>query len=217
MSACPVFIMLRLCISAVICTFALYFTILDMRRIPIIIMLTTINLLNAGCQTTEDMNYTTKINIIINGQVFDAVLADNPTGQAFARLLPLSLEMSELNGNEKYYYLDSTLPTASYRPGVIEVGDILLYGTDCIVLFYDTFSSGYSYTHIGKLTDTKGLKDAVGIGKANVVFSLTPTSTNLSDITDSKHQTPAYMPNGQQVNDSYKGVVILSGKKHIKL
>lgn len=36
--------------------------------------------------------------------------------------------MSDLNGNEKYYYLDENLPTNSENIGHINAGDIMLYG-----------------------------------------------------------------------------------------
>ena len=57
------------------------------------------------------------ITIAVNGTSFAATLEDNEAGRAFAAMLPLTLDMSELNGNEKYHYLDESLPTDSYRPG----------------------------------------------------------------------------------------------------
>lgn len=59
--------------------------------------------------------------------------------------------MSELNGNEKYYYFEETLPSNATQIGTIQTGDIMLYGSDCLVLFYDTFSTSYRYTRIGKI------------------------------------------------------------------
>ena len=83
---------------------------------------------------------TMQINVIVGTKTFTATLADSETGRAFAQLLPLTLPMSELNGNEKYHYLDSSLPTDSYQPGTIHAGDLMLYGNNCVVLFYETFS-----------------------------------------------------------------------------
>ena len=80
--------------------------------------------------------------------------------------------MNELNGNEKYYNLSSELPTDAYRPGTIRAGDLLLYGSNCVVLFYETFSSPYSYTRIGRVDDPTGLAEAVGSGRVSVTFSL---------------------------------------------
>ena len=110
------------------------------------------------------------ITITVNGTAFAATLADNAAAEAFAAMLPLTLEMDELNGNEKYHYLDSSLPTSSYSPGTINAGDLMLYGSSCVVLFYDTFSTGYSYTRIGKIDNPDGLAAAVGSGSASVTF-----------------------------------------------
>lgn len=116
---------------------------------------------------------TNKITISAGGATFTATLADNETARAFARMLPLTLDMSELNGNEKYYYLDSRLPTDSSNPGTINTGDIMLYGSDCLVLFYKTFNTSYSYTRIGKVDNPQQLEAALGRGAVTVTFSAT--------------------------------------------
>ena len=113
------------------------------------------------------------LTITINGMAFTATLADNDAANAFADLLPLTLDMNEMNGNEKYHYLDNSLPTDSYRPGTIQTGDLMLYGSSCIVLFYKTFSSGYSYTRLGRIDNPDGLATAVGNGNVSVSFTLT--------------------------------------------
>lgn len=102
--------------------------------------------------------------------MFNAELANNATAQAFNALLPTTLSMTELNGNEKYKYLDTTLPTNASCPGTIHAGDILLYGNNCVVVFYKTFNTSYSYTKIGKITDSTGLEEAVGAGGVAVQF-----------------------------------------------
>lgn len=108
------------------------------------------------------------IVISIADKKFIAEIEDTATGKAFAEKLPLTLEMSELNGNEKYCY-GVTLPTASHRYDVIEAGDLMLYGSNCIVLFYDT-AGGYSYTRIGKLKSADELAEVLGNGSVSVVF-----------------------------------------------
>lgn len=112
------------------------------------------------------------MNIIIGNTPFTATLADNATATAFKAMLPLTLSMSELNGNEKYNYLSSNLPTNATRPGTIQTGDIMLYGSSCIVLFYKTFSSSYSYTRIGKIDNPEGLATALGNGSVTITFEL---------------------------------------------
>lgn len=114
------------------------------------------------------MNETIKIEV--NGTTFTATLDDNAAARAFAAMLPLTLDMRDLNGNEKYFYLNVALPTKSYNPATIHAGDLMLYGSSCVVLFYKTFSSGYSYTRLGRIDNPSGLAAAVGSGNATVSF-----------------------------------------------
>ncbi len=110
------------------------------------------------------------ITVTVGGRSFDVVLEQNSTAEAFISLLPLTLEMSELNGNEKYHYLDRSLPTNNISPGTIHEGDLMLYGDNCVVLFYKTFSSSYRYSRIGHISDPSGLKEALGNGNVTVIF-----------------------------------------------
>lgn len=110
------------------------------------------------------------IEITVQDKTFSATLYENETAEKFAEMLPLTLDMSELNGNEKYFYLSDDLPTNSKRPDKINSGDIMLYGSSCLVLFYDSFSTSYSYTPIGHIDDTNGLAKTLGKGGVTVTF-----------------------------------------------
>ena len=108
------------------------------------------------------------IKITIGGKSFKADIEDTETGKAFIGKLPLSLEMSELNGNEKYCY-GVSLPRDDKYYNSIVAGDLMLYSGNCIVLFYGP-AGGYSYTRIGKLVSTEGLKETLGTGSVKVSF-----------------------------------------------
>lgn len=110
------------------------------------------------------------LSISVGGQTFTATLQDNPTTRALLEQLPMTVTMGELNGNEKYFYMDESLPTNAQRPGQIHAGDLMLYGSDCLVLFYESFSSSYSYTTLGQITDPDGLASALGRGSVEVTF-----------------------------------------------
>ena len=112
------------------------------------------------------------LTVTVGTKTFTATLADTEAAAEFAALLPLTLSMSELNGNEKYAYLDTALTTDAYAPGTIHAGDILLYGDNCAVLFYETFESGYRYTPLAVLDDPTGLAEAVGSGGVTVTFAM---------------------------------------------
>jgi hypothetical protein len=102
---------------------------------------------------------------------FAITLADNVAARAFAAHFPLTLDMSELNGNEKHADLPKALPANASRPGTIRNGDLMLYGADTLVVFYSTFKSSYSYTRLGRVDDPAGLAQALGPGGVRVVFS----------------------------------------------
>ncbi len=111
-----------------------------------------------------------KIKITINSQTFTATLLDNNSAKAFKEILPMTINMTELNGNEKYYDLPNKLPTKSSNPGTIHNGDLMLYGSKTLVLFYKTFSTTYSYTGIGSIDDPTGLEEALGTGNVSVTL-----------------------------------------------
>jgi hypothetical protein len=112
-----------------------------------------------------------QLQIAVNGQTFHGELYDNETAKAFTAMLPMTLNMQELNGNEKYHYFDSPLPTNPSRPSGIHTGDLMLYGNNCLVLFYEDFATSYSYTPIGRLDNPAGLERVLGAGDVRVTFS----------------------------------------------
>lgn len=116
----------------------------------------------------EEMN---TILITVGDKTFTAEIYDNEAAEALLEYMPLSINMSELNGNEKYYYMDYDIPTNSYNPGNINTGDIMLYGSNCLVLFYEGLSNSYSYTPIGRIQNTNGLAEALGGGSVYITFT----------------------------------------------
>lgn len=119
-----------------------------------------------------DLPKTNKMRVIVGDKTFPATLADNITAEGFRELLPLTIDMNELNGNEKYHYFSNSFPVDESVPDMIHAGDIMLYGQNCLVLFYDTFATTYSYTRIGAINDPTGLAEALGNGLATVTFEL---------------------------------------------
>lgn len=111
-----------------------------------------------------------KLKIKVGEKTFTATLSDNPTATAFKALLPLTLNMKELNNNEKYVDLSKNLPTNAAVPASIQSGDLMMYGSSTLVLFYKGFSTTYSYTKIGKIDDVSGLDSVLGSGSVSVAF-----------------------------------------------
>ncbi|MCD7904588.1 MAG: hypothetical protein LUG24_03240 [Clostridiales bacterium] len=126
----------------------------------------------AETKTTEEDNNMININISIGDKEFEAVLYDNETAKAFAEKLPVTYDMSELNGNEKYFYMEDSLPADDIDPEMINTGDIMLYDSNYLTIFYDTFvPSYYSYTPMGYIVNPDGLSEAVGSGDVTVTIT----------------------------------------------
>ena len=97
------------------------------------------------------------IKVIINEKTYVAKLENNETVKTFLSWLPQEFSMQELNGNEKYVYMDKALPTEAINPKHINKGDIMLYGNDCLVIFYKSFDTSYSYTRVGHIDNLEDL------------------------------------------------------------
>ena len=122
-------------------------------------------------EETEEKTLPT-LEILVGDTTFTAQLADTEAARQLAERLPMELDMQELNGNEKYCYLSQTLSTNASYPDSIHTGDLMLFGSDCLVLFYKDFSTSYSYTPIGKLDNPQGLSAALGCGNVTVTFRM---------------------------------------------
>ena len=108
----------------------------------------------------------------IGSKTFTATLDDNPAATRLRAMLPLTLDMSELNGNEKYFHFSTPLPTDAANPGTIQDGDLMLWGADTLVLFYKTFRPPTATPGSGGSTTRRALAAAVGSGSVTVTFEL---------------------------------------------
>lgn len=113
-----------------------------------------------------------QITLRINGKDFSAKLYQTETTRNIMQKLPLSITMDELNGNEKFYYFSESFPTQTERVSSIHAGDLKLYGSSCLVLFYESFFTSYSYTSLGYVENPGDLAEVLGTGSVHVdVFS----------------------------------------------
>lgn len=138
-----------------------------MKKILLIIIFCVIAI--TGCNFKEEnknidnrKKAENSVKIIIDNKEYTITLQDNKTVNEFINMLPLELEMNDLNSNEKYTYLDKELSTNSINPKHINKGDIMLFGNNCLVIFYESFDTSYSYTKIGHIDNLPDLgKDKV--------------------------------------------------------
>ena len=113
----------------------------------------------------------TAVKVKVGGKSFNAVFYDNKTAKALLKAMPMKFKMYELNGNEKYRYLKKDYPANEKKINRVKAGDIMLYGSDCLVVFYKSFNTSYEYTKVGRITNPKGLKKAAGKKSVAVSFS----------------------------------------------
>ncbi|MDQ6476870.1 cyclophilin-like fold protein [Dyadobacter sp. LHD-138] len=125
---------------------------------------------NTNMETNNSDTMSSQLKIRIGTKTFTATLLNNQATTAFKARLPMTVSMSELNGNEKLYRFPTNLPTSSSNPGTIHTGDLMLYGSNTLVLFYQSFPTPYSYTKLGRIDDPAGLAAAVGSGSVTVTF-----------------------------------------------
>lgn len=125
---------------------------------------------------TEVASEMTTIQVIINGQEFEAELNDNEAAKQFTEMLPLQLDMEDLHDNEKYFYFSDDFDTEDQKLKEIHEGDLLIYDSKCLVLFYENFETTYQYTALGKISDTAGLKEALGAGTVTISFQTKNTT-----------------------------------------
>ncbi len=122
--------------------------------------------------STEEIQATEmKVNISINGKTFTATLEDNTAAKELYEIIKndgLTVEMSDYSGFEKVGALGHTL-TSNDKKTTTEAGDIVLYQSNQIVMFYG--SNSWSYTKLGKIDDLSGWEEALGSGDITAELS----------------------------------------------
>ena len=122
-----------------------------------------------GCDNNKKQDKDEEINevkVVIDGKEYIINLENNETAKSFVNLLPKEYKMNDLHNNEKYIYIKESLPTNSSNPGRINAGDVMLYGNNCIVIFYKSFDTEFDYTKIGHIDNLPDL----GSGSITVKF-----------------------------------------------
>ena len=110
-----------------------------------------------------------KYYIKINNKEYEFELEDNEAANQIKSKLPFTVTMTNLNGNEVYYqFSGESFTTNTKSVGTINKGDIYLYQSNFLVLFYKTFSTSFSYTELGKLKDPTDLDTLIGSNNVEV-------------------------------------------------
>lgn len=120
--------------------------------------------------TKEDETKTMKLTLKIDDMEVDVIWSDNDSVKALKNLAKdgLTINMSKYGGFEQVGLIGSTLPSADTRI-TTNPGDIVLYSSNQIVLFYD--SNTWSFTKLGHINLSKSeLTDL--LGDVDVVITL---------------------------------------------
>lgn len=128
--------------------------------------------ISGGSENMNNHQEEIKINLIVNNKTFSATLENNQTVRELISNFPMTLNMSDLHSNEKYNNLSNSLTTNSSTPSRINAGDIKLFGNNCLVVFYKSFSNSYSYTDLGKVDNVNDFVDELGRGNVTIRFEL---------------------------------------------
>lgn len=112
------------------------------------------------------------IIITIKNKKYEAILYDNSTTKELIKKFPITITMSDLNGNEKYYNFSKSFSTSSENVVNVKKGDIMLFGDNCLVIFYKSFSTRYRYTKLGYIKNLEDLENSLGKGDIEITFIL---------------------------------------------
>ena len=160
-----------------------------------------------------------KINITIDGRSMAATLADNVATKALVEKLanePITINMTNYGGFEKVGALPWSLPSADTQI-TTKPGDIMLYTSNNIVIFYG--QNSWSYTPLGVLETSisSEISNFVGNGSKQVTISL-DYSAGVTDITiDRDTKDRVFALNGTEVTKRplSPGLYIINNKKVI--
>lgn len=108
--------------------------------------------------------------VTVAGESFGLILENNASAKAFAKLLPLELDMADVNGNEKFYLLADHLPSHERCSCLIKAGDLLLCQTNELIFFYDDCKTCFKYIYLGHIKDTSSFSKAMAGKNVTVVF-----------------------------------------------
>ena len=123
-------------------------------------------------QNNSEENKVANMNVQVGDVVFSATLEENEAVSALVEMMqesPVVIQMSDYSGFEKVGPLGTRLPVSNSQT-TTQVGDIVLYNGNQIVIFYG--SNSWNYTRLGHIEDLTGWEEALGSGDVTVIFSL---------------------------------------------
>ena len=128
---------------------------------------------NNNNSNNNDPTTTMVMNITVGGKTITATLADNATAKELAEKLKAGAVTVQMkaNGFEHYGALGFSLTSHNEQIEAVS-GDIMLYNSNNICVFYG--NNSWSYTPLGKVDSLSAeeLKAFFGTGDISVTYSL---------------------------------------------
>ena len=176
-----------------------------------------------SCSSEENevmaQTMTQKLYITIDGMTKTATMVDNAaTQELVARLqqAPVTVTLNSSGGFEIWGALGFSLPTSNQQVNA-QSGDIVLYNSSNICMFYGTNS--WSYTrmgHIDGLSENE-LRTFLHAGESNISVTLSlSNTTGISQVGADESQFKSYTLQGTIAQAGHKGILIQNGKKIIR-
>ena len=108
-------------------------------------------------------------NMTLNfgGKAYTAISTSTKTTKSFIESLPVTIQMTDVDGNEKYGCMYYKIATESPKTNVVTKGDVLLFGESCVIVAYKDFKSSSKYTKLGHIDNVDDLPS----GSVKVVIS----------------------------------------------
>ncbi len=115
---------------------------------------------NEGSKELDNKTFEDKIlGVEIDNKMYIIELEDSEAARNFLLLTPMTIEMEDLNGVEKYYYFNESIKGDELTYSKISKGDVMLYNGNCIVIFYNDTSNNEKYVKIGHINNLDELKE----------------------------------------------------------
>lgn len=157
-----------------------------------------------------------RLSITVGNRTLSATMADNEAARRLVQLLsvePITINLSDYGGFEKVGALPQSLPESDTYITTVP-GDIMLYQSSNMVIFYG--SNSWSYTPLGRIdgVTASSLKEFLGNGNVEVTLSLSSVSGIGEVKADNGKNVIIYDLKGNRLNEVTKtGIYIVNGKK----
>ena len=177
-------------------------------------------------QWLKDVNYNDNVNVDyntmnlkVNNSTMKVKLSDNAATKALVERLKegaITYNAHDYGGFEKVGALGFSLPSNDTYI-TTEPGDIMLYTSNQLCIFFD--SNSWEYSPIGKIEGMtkQQLKDAFGTGEVSITLSLDNSTGVVSISANQTKSNSIYALNGQKLAEvPAKGMYIEDGVKKVK-